>query len=421
MNRLIKYPNGLRLVVSHNPAVRSVVMGIWVGAGSTYEIAENNGISHFTEHVMFKGTDKFSAFDIANSFESMGALINAFTGKEATCYYTKAVDEYAEKCFSMLAHIFTKSAFDAGELDKERKVIIEEINMGEDSPEDICYDLMAQALYGNSSLGQTILGPIDNVRRFTRDDVLSYMDKLYNADNIVISVSGNMDVETADNLVKKYILNEIRQNKTECTACGTIAVKSNMLTRIKDFEQSNIAVSFPSVPFNHSLSTTQSVFSILFGGGMSSRLFQRIREQMGLAYSVYSSPLAYINNGNFNVVLNITAANTEKAVAAAVREISDIVRDGVTEEEFIKAKIQLKSALVFSEESIQNVMSSQGKLMLLSDELYSVDEKLKEIEDVTLDGVNGFIRKYLTTERACAAYVGKESGVDIMRIVKGEN
>lgn len=419
MNELIKYPNGLRLVVSHNPAVRSVVMGIWVGAGSTREIAENNGISHFTEHVMFKGTDRYSAFDIANSFESMGALINAFTGKEATCYYTKSVDEYAEQCFSMLAHIFTKSAFDADELDKERKVIVEEINMGEDSPEDICYDLIAQALYGKSSLGQTILGPIENVRRFTRDDVLLYMDKFYNADNIVISFSGNMDAETADRLVRKYVLNEIRQNATDRTVCATIDVKSDTLTRIKDFEQSNIAISFPTVPFNDELSSTQSVFSILFGGGMSSRLFQRIREQMGLAYSVYSSPLAYKNNGNFNVVLNITAANTQKAVTAAVKEINDIVRDGVTREEFIKAKIQLKSALVFSEESIQNIMSSQGKLMLLADELYSVDKKIGEIDEVTLDGVNSFIRKYLTMERACAAYVGKECGVDIMSIVKG--
>lgn len=417
MNELIRYPNGLRLVVDYNPSVRSVAFGIWVGAGSTKETQQNNGISHFTEHVMFKGTDRYTAFDIANTFEGMGALVNAFTSKEGTCYYVKSVDEYTEKCFSTLAHIFTHSSFDADELDKERKVIVEEINMGEDSPEDICYDMLAQAMYPDAPLGRTILGPIDNVQRFTRYDVLAYMDQYYNADNIVVSVAGNLGAKEADKLVRTYLLGEIRTNKTP-TSANVSTEKSNVAMRIKDFEQSNIGISYPSLPFHHPRTSVQSVFSILFGGGMSSRLFQRIREQLGLAYSVYSTPLSYTHSGNFNIMLNITAANTQKVLEAVKKEIADIVATGVNAEEFHRAKIQLKSALVFSEENIQNIMTSQGKLMLYAGELYNVDKRIAEIDAVTQTDVNAFLRELLIPEKLCAAYVGKDPETDIEAILK---
>ncbi len=419
MNDLIAYPNGLRLVVNHVPTVRSVSMGIWVGAGSTKETTANNGISHFTEHVMFKGTDKYTAFDVANAFENLGAAINAFTGKEATCYYVKSIDEYAEKCFETLSHIFTRSSFDAAELDKERKVIIEEINMVEDSAEDICYDLLADTLYKGTALGHTILGPIDNVKRFTRYDVIAYMDELYNADNIVVSVSGNMDTRTADKLVRKYLLNEVRSNKTVKAGVDKLNVKGGYAEKIKDFEQSNIGISYPSVEFRNAEMPAQNVFNIAFGGCMGSRLFQRVREQMGLAYSVYSSPIAYLKNGNFNIMLNITAANTEKVLKATMAEIDAVIKSGITKEEFEKSKIQLKSALVFSEENIHNMMTSQGKLMLLTGELYSVDSRIEEIDNVTVSDINKFIKKTFETDKACAAYVGKEPRADIMKIING--
>ena len=420
MNQLITYSNGLRLVIKHNPSVRSVAVGIWVGAGSIEETDRNNGISHFTEHVMFKGTDKFTAFEVANAFESIGAAINAFTGKEATCYYAKSTDEYAEKCFELLSHIFTHSSFDAEELNKERKVIIEEINMVEDSPEDICFDLLAQTLYKNNSLGQTILGPIENVKKFTRNDVLAYMDEFYNADNIVVSFSGNIDPETADNYVRKYLLEEIRSHKTVKSAGKTISVKSDTAIKIKDFEQSNIGISFPSLEFKHPLIPTQNVFNTIFGGSMGSRLFQRVREQLGLAYSVYSTPLAYLKNGNFNILLNITAQNTQKVLEAVRHEILTAIDSGVTEDEFNKAKIQLKSALVFSEESVQNMMTSQGKMMLLGGELYSVDKRIEEIDNVSLREVNDLIRNIFDFDKVCMAYVGKASTSDITKALKGE-
>ena len=418
MNQKIVYPNGLRVVVDTNPSVRSVAAGIWVGAGSVKESESENGISHFTEHVMFKGTDKYSAFDIAGAFEGYGAHVNAFTGKEATCYYVKSVDEYAEKCFELLSHIFLHSAYDPDELDKERKVIVEEINMEEDAPEDICYDLLAATMYPDSALGRTILGPIENVNRFTREDVLSYREKFYNADNIVVSFSGHITPEEADKLVRRYFINDLSGRKSCNASLPPLTVKSNFSKRIKDFEQTNVGISYPSVPFGDPRYAAQSIFGILFGGGMSSRLFQRIREQMGLAYSVYASPILYTSSGSFDILLNITAANTKKAVEAVKREIDEVLQKGVTEEEFIRAKVQMKSSLVFSQESVQNMMTAQGKLMLLSDKLYSVDQRIAEADAVTKEEVETFLRGLLVPSGVCAAYVGKSNGTDIMEILR---
>lgn len=417
MNKTIKYENGLRLIVDYLPSMRSVASGIWVGAGSSKESPENNGISHFTEHMMFKGTDKLSPFAIANAFETVGAMVNAFTAKENTCYYVKAVDEYSEKCFALLCDIYLHSAFPAEELDKERKVIVEEINMVEDSPEDICYDLLASALYEDSPLGQTILGPIDNVKRFTGEDIRAYMAKTYCAPNVVIAMAGNITLQEADRQVQKYLLPYLCTKKSEIPTCPRFASKGRYVKRFKDFEQSNIAISYPSLKFNDRQSTTQAVLNIILGGGMSSRLFQNIREIQGLAYSVYSAPSAFANNGSFNILLNITPKNTERVLVSVKNEIGALVKEGVRQEEFERAKAQLKSACVFAQESVQTVMTSLGKMLLMSDEIYDVNKKIAEIDAVTMDSVTAFARQLFVQKNVCAAYVGKETSVDILQIL----
>lgn len=418
MNELIKYENGLRLIVGTNQSIRSVATGFWVGAGSAKETPQNNGISHFTEHMLFKGTKKMSPFDIANSFESLGAMVNAFTGKESTCFYVKSVDEYSEKCFDILSDIFLNSTFPAEELNKERKVIIEEINMVEDSPEDICYDLLANSLYSGTPIGQTILGSIENVKRFNSDDIRDYMSKVYTAENTVISMAGNVTLAQADALVKKYILPYMKASSGSGFICPRYDVKSNSLKRVKDFEQSNIAISYPSVKFNDSLFATQSILNLILGGGMSSRLFQKIREQMGLAYSVYTAPSTYINNGSFNILLNITAANTSKVLVAVKNEIQTILNGGITAEEFSRAKAQLKSASVFAMENVQTVMTSMGKLMVMSNEVYDMDKRIADIDNVTIKAVNDFTQNLFTKNNVCAAYVGKQNDTDILAAIK---
>lgn len=414
MTELLKYDNGLRVVVNTVRGVRSVASGFWVGVGSAYESDENNGLSHFTEHVTFKGTDDLSAFDIAHRFESYGAAFNAFTSKECTCYYAKSIDEYAENCFALLGEILLRSVYDGGELDKERKVIVEEINMVEDTPEDICYDELAAATYGNANLGKTILGPIGNVKKFRHDDVKKFTDKYYVSGNIVIAFAGNITTGQADELVKKYVMPYIKagDRATLYSLPDRNARKCGM--RIKDFEQANLALFFPSVSAFAPEASVCALTSVAFGGGMSSRLFQSVRERKGLAYSVYSSPSAYKETGAFNIYLNISEENTDK-VLSAVREEIDLLTDkGLTEEELERSKVQLKSSLVFSGENVQSVMSSSGKAMLGNDEIYDFDKKIAQIDAVTPSDVIDYVRKTFDYSKMNAAYVGKKTKADIL-------
>lgn len=418
MNKIKIYPSGLRLIVENIPTVRSVSTGYWVNVGSAMENSDNNGISHFTEHMMFKGTEKLSPFDIANAFESLGANVNAFTGKECTCYYVKSIDEYSEKCFSILSDIFFNSTFDDVELNKERKVIVEEINMVEDSPEDICYDLLSKTLFPSHSLGQPILGTKSNVKRFKKKDVQEFMKEFYCPSNVVIAFAGNITIEQAEIYIEKYVSPNFTTSGSSAAQAEKYQIKSDYSKRIKDFEQSNIAISYPSIKFHDKDFTAQSILNIILGGGMSSRLFQHIREELGLAYSVYTSPSAYANNGAFNIMLNITAANTSEVIKTVKSELEKLVKDGVNEEEFLRAKAQLKASYVFGGESVQTLMTSIGKLLLMTGESFDVNKKIKEINDVTMNEVNEFAKKIFVKENVCAAYVGKDIDVDILKLLK---
>jgi len=417
MQKLLTYKNGLRVVVDTMPGVKTVSSGIWVGVGSGKETPDINGLSHFTEHMIFKGTDKLSAYDIANKFESMGAHVNAFTSKAATCYYVKSIDEYFGKCFDTLAHIFFDSKFDDKELNKERKVILEEINMVEDSPEDICYDLLAKCLYGDTAIGQTILGSIDNVKRFKSTDVKNFINRFYCANQMVISFAGNINEDQVDALVKKHVLPKLNTNIDDSKETKKITVKRNHVERIKDFEQSNIVLSFPSIEFDNELSSTQNVLNAIMGGGMSSRLFQTIREKMGLAYSVYTSPSAHLYNGSFNVVLNISPENTDKALQAVMSEIKKVVTGDIKKAEVDRAKVQLKSSLIYSRENVQSVMIAGGRMMLGANKQYDINDRIKMIDSVTLTGVNKFAKDIFTDSAMCSSYVGKAYKADFSKLL----
>lgn len=415
MNKLLKYDNGLRAVVCEMPGVRSVSVGFWVGMGGALETHDINGLSHFTEHMMFKGTDELSPFDIANKFESYGANINAFTGKEATCYFFKAIDEYLEPCFDLLSQIFYKSAFDPVELDKERKVIVEEINMVEDSPEDICYDLLATANYGNEGYGLTILGPSEKVMGYSKADVDAFVKRFYTPDNIVVAFTGNVTAEQADKLIRKFVLPQCSSAKLENDLPPVKLNKRVYLERIKDFEQSNVALSFPAYPFGEKSAVLATLNAIL-GGGMSSRLFQSVREQKGLAYSVYSSQSRFVRTGSIYIELNISVQNTRSALEAVREEIDKLLREGITEEELNRAKVQLKSSLVFGNESPYSVMLQQGKNVILTDALFDTDKRISEINALTVDDVNECLREVFDYSKMNAAYVGKKMDVDVLSI-----
>ncbi len=417
MAQLISYDNGLRLVVENIPFVRSVAAGVWVGTGSAMENINNNGISHFIEHVLFKGTDKMSAFDIANAFESKGASVNAFTSKENTCFYYKSIDSDAEKCFETLSELLFDSIFAQNELDSERKVVLEEINMDEDSPEDICYDLLAKALYGDYPIGMPVLGSRENVQSFNKPDILRYMEEQYCSEAIVVTFVGNITVEKADAMVRKYFLPFVNTKKQKSTTQGSINYNCITKSFIKDFKQTNLMLGFPSISFGDKHIAIQSVLNVIVGGCMGSRLFQHIREKKGLAYSVYSSPSRYFNCGSFNIALNINSKNTRQVLDSVFEELDLLIQKGITVAELEMAKAQLKSTLIFGQENLQTIMISLGKNMLLCNKTFDIDKMLTEIDEVTAEGVNRMAIEIFAKHPALA-YVGPDCGIDFEKYLR---
>jgi len=284
--------------------------------------------------------------------------------------------------------------------------------MVEDSPEDICFDLSAKATYGETALGQTILGGEENIKRFQNTDVRTFIDSFYCASNVVVSLSGSITPEEGDAYVKKYVLDKLCANKSTASEPKKRAIKRNHLQRIKDFEQSNIVLSYDSLSFNHPELAVQSVLNVIAGGGMSSRLFQTIREKMGLAYSVYTSPASHLYNGSFNIVLNISPENTQKALDATAGELSKLKGGDVTKTEIDRAKAQLKSALIFARENVQSIMITNGKILLLADEIYNIDKRIAQIDAVTADTVNRFAAATFMDNNFTSAYVGKAHNAD---------
>ncbi len=405
MTYVKRFDNGLRLVVKKIDGLLSASAGILVKTGSMNERCEENGISHFIEHVMFKGTEKRTAFDISDHIDRIGAQINAFTSKELTCYYTKSTKEHLENSLEILSDIFFNSVFDEKELEKEKGVVIEEINMCEDTPEDICLDLLAKSYYGNFGLGQTILGPEKNIKAFNSESVKAYMKKYYTADNVVISIAGNIDLDTTISYVEKYFLNNFINIKSYEQVKTTYSAPQK-LYKSKRIEQTHIGLAMNGFKVKDKLSDAFSVANTILGGGMSSRLFQKIREELGLCYSVYSYASQYKDNGLLEIYAGVNTLARDKAVSAIVEEIKKFKKEGVTEQEFARGKEQIKSSFIFSQESAASQMLIHGKYMIFLDEVFDFDERINMINRVSIDDVHDAIRQSFDVEKAATATVG---------------
>lgn len=397
--------NGIRLVVKRMEGLMSVSMGVLVGTGSYIETEEEDGISHFIEHMMFKGTKTRSAFDISDEMDRIGSQTNAFTGKDLTCYYAKSTTENAAKAFEILADIFLNSTFSEDEMVREKGVIIEEISMNEDTPDDLCLDMLSEAYYGREGYGRNILGPRANVTRFTKADVDKYMAARYTTDNIVIAMAGNIDIHLAEELAEKYF-GGLRATKRD-ERVVPVNLKHCSLIRCKDIEQVHFALAFPSVKRYDRLFDATQVMNSVLGGSMSSRLFQTVREKLGLAYTVYSYGTAYAHSGTLVVYAGVNAENYMKSVEAVYKCIEDIKRKNISKEEFLRGKEQLKSSSIFAQESTSSQMLLYGKELLYSGRLYDFEERVSKVNAVTIDDVYEAIENNFDSSNMAASMVGK--------------
>ncbi len=400
-----QFDNGLRVIINKMDGLYSVSFGIMVKTGSINESQEENGISHFIEHVLFKGTKTRSAFDISDRIDSVGGQINAYTSKEVTCYYTKSTKERLKDVMEVLSDIFFDSIFDSEELEKEKGVVIEEINMCEDSPEDICFDLLAKSYHGEKGLGRTILGSSKNIKRFTKQDILSYMDKYYTADNVVISVSGNVDIDETIKLIEDMFVSRFIRIKSAKQKVFEPTTPKH-LYRSKKIEQSHIGIAMRGMSIENIENDALSIANTIFGGGMSSRLFQKIREELGLAYSVYSYHSNYKFDGVIEIYAGVNTALRDQAVEAIAEEVRRFKKEGITETEFSRAKEQHKSSTLFSLENAYSQMMLNGKYMLYLNKEFDYNDRLQRINNLKLSDVNEVIEKYFDIERSATATIG---------------
>lgn len=400
--------NGLRIVSEHIPHVRSVAVGIWVQAGSRYELPEENGLTHFIEHMLFKGTQKRTAKQIAEEFDRIGGNINAFTSKENTCYYAKVLDHHATHAVEILADMFFHSLFDPIEIDKERQVVLEEINMVEDTPDDIVHEYLWREMFGDDPLGAPILGTEETLSTFTKEMILAYMEKHYIPQNIVISVAGNIPaglLTYIEELFGDFTHDDVQKvSDFEIPSLRPIYTENS-----RETEQAHICLAYPGLSVKADNIYSLVILNNILGGSMSSRLFQEIREDKGLAYSIYSYHSSYEDTGVL-AIYGGTSRNQLNELKSSINDtIQTIMENGFTETEVANAKEQLKGNLLLGLESSNARMSRNGKNELLYGKHRSLDEVSETIDEVTLNSVMDLAKEIFSHKPAISVIMPKDA------------
>lgn len=401
--------NGIRVVAEKIEYLKSVSIGVWVGNGSRHEKREENGISHFIEHMLFKGTNNRSAFEIARAIDDIGGQINAFTTREYTCFYTKTLDAHASVALDVLSDMIFCSRLPEEEMDRERRVVLEEISLYEDSPEDLVYDLASQAAWGETSLGRTILGTKETLDSINQSIMRNYIKTHYTSKNMILSVSGNYGDGFFELLEKYFGSHELSSDEVVLPEAPYIP--SNVV-RTKDIEQVQLVAGFKGIDVMDESVYSLLVFNNVFGSGMSSRLFQNIREKRGLVYSVYAGHSAYINTGMFDISAGMSPENVSEVAELICGEVRRVKRDKLTRGEVERAKEQLKGSYILSCESTGARMQGAGRSLLLNKPIRTQEEGLALIEAVNTDSVAEIIDRVLDTGTLCVAAVGPIESVD---------
>ncbi|MCL2493906.1 MAG: insulinase family protein [Clostridiales bacterium] len=365
--------NGITVIterLAHSP---SVTVGIWVRAGSVDE-EKNAGVSHFIEHMLFKGTNTRGWRQISEDIEKLGGQINAFTGKEATCYYVKTLSEHLPDCLAVLADMLTDSVFDEAEMEKEKGVILEEIKMIEDVPDDWGHDLITEAIFRGGSLERRIIGTRESVLGISRRDALDYLAARYTPDGIVVSVCGLFEEDALRAVLEKF-LGGLRGRQAPRVFRPDLGVPDRD-SLVRDIEQTHLFFGTKGVRYEDDDLYVFDLYASLLGGGMSSRLFTAVREEKGLAYAVYAAQSSFTDDGQFEIYAGVADEKAEAAAAAIREEVARLAEDSVSEEELARVREQYKSATIFRRESGSSRMFSNGRNLLLTGRYFSEEEIL---------------------------------------------
>ena len=407
---------GIRMAMEKIPYVQSAAVGIWVKAGSVDEDDRISGISHYIEHMLFKGTDCRTAKQIAADVDRIGGNINAFTGKEATCYYIKTLDSNLEKACDILIDMFLDSRFDEEEMEKERMVILEEMKMTEDQPDDLVHDTLSELVFQNTPLARQIIGTETSLNGICRQDILDYIAKEYARDSMVISLAGNFDEDKMCSYFEGRLADMTAKKPPRRTASRLYRPKYAVKT--KEVEQSHLCFGVPGVTLSDDdLYYAMVLLNNIMGGSMSSRLFQNIREEKGLAYSVYSGSTAYMDAGAFYIYAGINSNKIPDAVCGIACELQRLKKEGVTADELSAAKEQIKSNYIFGLENVNGRMFSNGKNVLLLGEARDPKQVLSEIDGVTMEDVSRAADMISNLDNYCAALVTNRQ-VDLEHMIK---
>ncbi|MEO8167996.1 MAG: pitrilysin family protein [bacterium] len=380
--------NGLRVVTEKIPYVRSVSLGVWANVGSRDEAGTRNGISHFLEHMVFKGTKKRNVRDIAQSLESLGGYLNAFTTKEQTCYYARVLDMHVEEAMDVLADLVQNGTFKREEVDKEKLVVIEELKNAEDDPEDIIHDYFEKALFPTHSLGFPIIGTEENLRRFKREDLLAHTQSYYHPSRIVISAAGNVDHNKLVKLVEKHLNHLPSSRYVEQRKSGPSGINHNTYGEyLRPINQSHICLGTVGYSIKHRDRYPLMVMNALLGEGMSSRLYQNIRERYGFAYSVYSYTNLMSDSGVFGAYIATDKKNIKNSIELIQKELTRLKLKPVSKAELERTKSQIKGVLMLGLENMSGRMMRLGSSELYFESFTSLDTILKKVDAVTPDSI----------------------------------
>jgi predicted Zn-dependent peptidase len=407
-------PNGLVVITETMPHVRSVSIGVWVRSGSRREAPDENGLAHFIEHMVFKGTERRSAEAIAREMDSVGGMLDAFTSKEQICFNAKVLDEHLPIAFDVIADLILRPNFDSEDVTKGQQVILEEIKMDMDNPEYLLHEVFTRGFWPQHALGRPILGTPETVKNFNRQVLKTRFASWFAPDHLVVTAAGNVAHEQVLGLVNR----EFGHLQPSGQHAPHIAPRTEApihLEKKRDLEQVHLCVGVPSVPLGHEDRFGVAVLNNLLGGGMSSRLFQNIREKRGLAYAVFSEITPYSDAGMLTVYAGSAKETVGQVLDLIVSEFRDLKKSLVTEEELTRSKNHLKGSLMLSLESTSARMSNLARQELYFRRFYSLDEILDSIEAVTREQLQSLARQYFRAEDTAVTVLGNLNGFTLDR------